>query len=57
MIRMQLSELRTCIESYLEDNPHTWGDAEVQIKEGEEGILVFCRQENLLTIYTIRRLE
>lgn len=57
MIRMQLSELRTCIESYVEDNPHTWGDAEVQIKEGEEGILVFCRQENLLTIYTIRRLE
>ena len=57
MIRMQLSELRTCIVSYVEDNPHTWGDAEVQIKEGEEGILVFCRQENLLTIYTIRRLE
>lgn len=33
MIRMKLIGLRTCIEDYVEDYPHTWEDAEVQIME------------------------
>lgn len=56
MIRINFSDLRTCIENYVEDN-QTWADAEVQIMEDEENVLIFVRMDNLLTKYTIRRLE
>lgn len=56
MIRINFSDLRTCIENYVEDN-QTWADAEVQIMEDEENVLIFVRMDNLLTKYTVGRLE